>query len=80
MKRWLITTAQGNDLSRLRRDVAAHGGTLSDAPPVPLDGDHHVVEAQGPDDLNEKLREHPAVHKVSPDSEIGLHDTDGKRR
>ncbi len=73
MRRWLITTAFDEDLSELRRSVEAEGGAVSDEPPIPLDRGEQVVEAEGPDDLPEKLRSHPAVRKVSPDSEIELY-------
>lgn len=56
LKRWLITTSRGEDLVKLREDVEAEGGALSDNPPTPLDPDEQVVEVEGPDDLPEKLK------------------------
>ena len=60
------------DLAKLRKDVEAEGGVVGDSPPVPLDPDEQVVEVEGPDDLPEKLTRHPAVHKMSPDSDVEL--------
>ncbi len=68
MKRWLITTSTASDLDEVRRAVADLGGTVDDAPPISLGPDEQVVEAEGPDDLQSRLHDHPAVLKVSPDS------------
>lgn len=68
MKRWLITTSTDSDLGALLHAIEEHGGTVSDDEPIPLEPGEQVVEADGPDDLAEHLREHPAVLKVSPDS------------
>jgi len=68
VRRWLITTPAEGDLDELRRAVAAQGGTVADDPPIPLGDGEQVVEADGPDDLPVRLRGHPAVKKVSPDS------------
>jgi hypothetical protein len=68
MRRWLITIALSCDLDELRGEIAAHGGTVGDDAPIPLGVDEQVVEADGPDDLPDLLREHPAVTKVSPDT------------
>jgi hypothetical protein len=68
VRRWLITTSRAGDLEELRRAIAAHGGTVGDEPTVPLGTDEQVVEAEGPDDLPDRLGEHPAVLKISPDS------------
>jgi hypothetical protein len=68
VKRWLITTSDTNDLQDLRRTIVAHGGAVADEPPIPLDAGQQVLEAEGPDDLPDRLREHPAVIKVSPDT------------
>jgi hypothetical protein len=70
LKRWLITTEADEDLEWLRATVAEKGGLLADNPPIPLDHGEQVVEAEGPDDLPQKLESHPAVRKVSPDSAI----------
>jgi hypothetical protein len=70
LKRWLITTGADEDLDSLRETVAEQGGKLADSPPTPLDRGEQVVEAEGPDDLPEKLESDPAVRKVSPDSPI----------
>jgi hypothetical protein len=72
LKRWLITTSRDEDLVKLRKDVEASGGALSDEPPTPLDPDEQAVEVEGPDDLPEKLKSHPAVRKMSPDSDLEL--------
>jgi hypothetical protein len=66
--RWLLTIGKDADLSALRREVAARGGTIDPEPAIPLDADEQVVEADGPDDLPHRLRDHPAIRKVSPDS------------
>lgn len=68
MRRWLITTANDSDLQELRRTIAAQGGTVDDGAPVPLGSGEQVVEADGPDDLPARLREHPGVLGVHPDS------------
>jgi hypothetical protein len=73
VKRWLITVSRDEDLDRLREEVAAHGGAVDDTPPIPMDEDDQVLEAEGPDDLPQKLERHPAVRKVSPDSDIEFH-------
>jgi hypothetical protein len=70
LKRWLITTGADEDLDSLRETVAEQGGVLAESPPIPLDPGEQVVEAEGPDDLPEKLESHPAIRKVSPDSSI----------
>ena len=68
MKRWLITTSDNSDLAVLRRAIERHGGTVGEEAPIPLDPGERVVEAEGPDDLPERLGDHPAVRKISPDS------------
>jgi hypothetical protein len=70
LKRWLITTGADENLDSLRETVAQQGGVLGDSPPIPLDRGEQVVEAEGPEDLPEKLESHPGVRKVSPDSQI----------
>jgi len=73
LKRWLITMSRDHqDLELLRNAVEAGGGAVSDSLPIPLDRDEQVVEVEGPDDLPEKLKRHPAVRKMSPDSEVEL--------
>jgi hypothetical protein len=67
VKRWLITTSDTSDLQELRRAIAAQGGAVTEEP-IPLDAGEQVVEAEGPDDLPERLSQHPAVLKVSPDT------------
>jgi hypothetical protein len=67
---WLITTAAGENLERLRRIVASHGATLADIPPTPLEEGEQVLEVEGPDDLPERLQTDPAIHKVSPNSQL----------
>jgi hypothetical protein len=74
VRRWLITTSSESDLEELRRAITAHGGTVADDAPIPLEPGEQVVEADGPDDLPARLREHPAVLKVSPDSPKHLYD------
>lgn len=69
----MITTSQDGDLDQLRKNVADQGGTVADEPPVPLDRGEQVVEAEGPDDLPERLRGHREVRKVSPNSDIDLY-------
>jgi hypothetical protein len=76
VKRWLITTSSDEDLDQLRKDVQACGGEVDESPPVPLEGREQVVGAEGPDDLPAKLKKHPAVRKVSPDSEIEFYSED----
>jgi hypothetical protein len=73
LKRWLITTLHDEDLDKLRQDVEAKGGTVSHIPPVPLDRGEQAVEVEGPDDLPDKLKSHPAVLKISPDSDLELY-------
>lgn len=68
MKRWLITTGQSSHLEAVRRAVVASGGTVEDGPAIPVGSHEHVIEAEGPDDLPDLLREDPEVLKVSPDS------------
>jgi hypothetical protein len=68
VKRWLITTSKDSDLAALCHAIEQHGGTVGEEAPIPLDLGEQVVEAEGPDDLPERLREHPAVRKISPDS------------
>ncbi len=75
MKRWLITTSQDGDLDQLRKDVADYGGTVADEPAIPLDRGEQVVEAEGPDDLPERLHGQRDVRKVSPDSDIDLYES-----
>lgn len=75
VKRWLITTPQDGDLDELRKNVAEQGGTVADEPPIPLDRGEQVVEAEGPEDLPERLRGHRDVCKVSPDSDIDLYES-----
>lgn len=74
MKNWLVTTSTEHDLDTLRDEVAALGGKLSDAPPVPLDEGEQAVEVVGPDDLGEKLSENPGVRRVNEDSAIQMYD------
>lgn len=73
MKRWLLTTARHEDLRKLRAEIAAHGAAMSDAPPIPLGQDEQALAVEGPDDLPARLERHPAVRKVSPDSEVELY-------
>jgi hypothetical protein len=68
VKRWLITTPVATDLDEVRREIVAQGGTVADDPPIPLDAGEQVVEAEGPDDLAARLRGHPAITSVSPDT------------
>jgi hypothetical protein len=70
VKRWLLTTAREEDLDRLREDLSTIGGLFSDAPPIPLEPDELAIAVEGPDDLPELLGTHPAVRKVSPDSDV----------
>jgi hypothetical protein len=68
VRRWLITVSSDRDLEDLRTAVAAVGGTMADDPPIPLGAGEQVVEADGPDDLRDRLSAHPGVMKVSPDT------------
>jgi hypothetical protein len=68
VERWLLTIGKDADLAALRRDVAERGGTIGPDPAIPLDPDEQVVEAEGPADLPQRLQDHPAIRKVSPDS------------
>jgi hypothetical protein len=70
VKRWLLTTAQDEDLERLREDLAALGGQFTEVPPIPMEHDEVALAVEGPDDLPELLGTHPAVRKVSPDSDV----------
>jgi len=68
VRRWLITLSSQSDLEALRTAVTAHGGALTDDPPIPLGPGEQVVEAEGPDELRDRLGEHPGVMKVSTDT------------
>lgn len=71
--RYLVTTSQKESLDELQSEIAAHGGELAGAAPIPLDKGDQVIEVVGPDDLAPKLENLAAVKSVSPDSEIELH-------
>lgn len=71
MRRWLLTTGRHEDLRRLRRELAAHGCRVGDAP-IPLGADEQALEVEGPDDLPRRLEKHPGIRKVSPDSDVEL--------
>ncbi|MGH3366534.1 MAG: hypothetical protein ACRDOY_04970 [Nocardioidaceae bacterium] len=68
MRHWLIRTSKQADLGALRAEIAAHGGTVYEESPIPLGDAEQVVEAEGPDDLPERLGPNPSVLDVSPDT------------
>jgi hypothetical protein len=67
--RWLLTIGKDADLSALRRDVAERGGSINPDLAIPLDLNEQLVEADGPEDLPQRLQDHPAIRKVSPESQ-----------
>ena len=72
--RWLITVKQGSSIDSLARKVASCGGCCDlDVEPVPLGEQEQVLEADGPDDLPQRLADDPMVVHVHPSSEMGLH-------
>jgi hypothetical protein len=66
--RWLLTIGKDADLSALRRYVAERGGAVGPDPAILLDPDEQLVEADGPADFPQRVQDHPAIRKVSPDS------------
>ena len=73
--KWLLTVPAGIDLGELVRALADHGVTVDTGSAIPLDGGDHVVEAEGPTELQAML-ERAGLEKVkaSPSSELELYD------
>ena len=76
--RWLVTVTVDVDIEVLRREVEDAGGRLEDegaqplAPAEPGGAPELVVPADGPDDLDQRLRDSPTARGVYPDSELDL--------
>ena len=73
--RWLLTVPAGIDLGEVVRTLAEHGVTVDTGSQIPLDAGDHVVEAEGPRELQTML-DRAGLEKVkaSPSSDLELYD------
>lgn len=70
---WLVTFRSSVAPEEMRRVLEQSGCAADEVPPVPLDGGEHVVSAQGPPDLPQRLALQEGVVKVSPNSSLTLY-------
>jgi hypothetical protein len=72
--RWLLTTVADVDRDELRGAVEGAGGKLLDDPPIPLDRGEVVVEADGPEDLRDRLDSDTSlIHDAYPSSRLEMY-------
>ena len=73
--KWLLTVPAGIDLGDVVRALAEHGVTVDSGSKIPLDAGDHVVEAEGPPELQAMLaRAGLDQVKASPSSDLELYD------
>ncbi|HYJ22423.1 MAG TPA: hypothetical protein VEW07_10410 [Solirubrobacterales bacterium] len=71
--KWLLTTPADVDLDGVRAEVEAAGGKLEAQKAVPLGENEQVLYAEGPEDLEARLKAAPIPIQVSPNSELELY-------